>query len=168
MPWFGKSKKKEDDDISQQPQRNPPSRIERLLEPPRPNKESWDERKRHTRVKASKEGQRERRHSPPPRLLRYNSDSDEAPKRQPALNLLKTSGERAQRSRDEREPIARTEHLFSKAQRLGDEHGPLLPTRTLQRQPLGQSQKTRIVVGIDFGTTCVAWLTRRHERLADT
>jgi hypothetical protein len=167
MPWFGKSKKKENDGISQQPQRKLPSRIEKLLEPPRPSQESR-ERKRPIRMKVPKEGQRERRHSPPPQLLGYNSDSDEAPRRQPALNLLKTSGERAQRSRDEREPIARTEHLFSKAQRLGDEHGPLLPTRTLQRQPLGQSQKTRIVVGIDFGTTCVAWLTRRHERLADT
>jgi hypothetical protein len=147
MPWFGRSKKKEDDDISEQPRRNLPSQIERLLEPSNPRRAPNHERKRQIRRKPS---------------LDFSSDSDEAPNRQPVSNLLKTPGGRVQRSRDKPEHVTRAEYPFSRMRMLGDELGTPVPTRILQSQSLmptlrttspGRSQKTRIVVGIDFGTT---------------
>jgi hypothetical protein len=145
MPWFRKSKK-EGDDVSQQRRRTLPSQGEKGHESPYPIKEPKGGRKQLPRAKVPKEGKRER-HYPHRPLFEYDYDSDEDPRR-PLDLLVETSRERSQRLRDEREPPVPTGNLQRQF------------TSALKAVSPGQSQKTRIVVGIDFGTTCVAWFTR--------
>jgi hypothetical protein len=180
MPWWQISKKKEDDEVSHpyRPRKALKSSSERSSEPKR-------------RARPATE-LKEPKHNPYlPSSLRDSSDSDEGPSgSMPAVSLLKTSRERAQRDeyeprakstnreraqrvRDEYEPRAKST-IRERAQRARDEYEPVAKSTTRQHQPRqtlrstlpGQSQRTRIVVGIDFGTTCVAWccMTVRTSR----
>jgi hypothetical protein len=142
MPWWSKSKTKEEDEVSH------PYRPKKVHQSSR---ERIDQR-RSTRLGADLKEAKRSLYYPSP--LKGSSDSDGGPSGSvPALDLLKTSGERARRVRDEYEPVAKSPT-------------PQHPLRRTLRPTLpGQSQRTRIVVGIDFGTTYVAWCSMAVRRL---
>lgn len=143
MPWWSKSKKDDEVVHSLRPKKLVLSTKERGGEPAR----------RAPLATSSKEPKRKYHSS----ALRDTYETDDGPNGSvPALTFLKTSVERTQRVKDSYEPVAKSATPQ-----------PYSLTHTLKPSIPRQSQKTRIVVGIDFGTTSVAWCARLYGRFTD-